>query len=164
MQLLSCVYSIYFHDREVKAAKSKCYHLRLSKAAGYIRRLTTLIILWWARRTDSSWSTSHILMSKYSLARTHLSVSDVQHQIFLRGWVLLQQKVSLAPKATMPGRSPPLALCTYWKKSKSKIKTAICTHRLHWQLWSLPTVHKTLTNEHLNLKIKCFVFFFFLKE
>lgn len=44
-QLLSCIYSIYFHDWEEKAAKPKYYHLKVSKAAGYIRRLTTLIML-----------------------------------------------------------------------------------------------------------------------
>lgn len=43
-QLLSCAYSVYFHDWEVKAAKPKRYHLKMSKAAGYIR-LTTLILL-----------------------------------------------------------------------------------------------------------------------
>lgn len=38
---------MYFHDWEVKAAKPKSYHLKLSNAAGYIQ-LSTLIIHGWA--------------------------------------------------------------------------------------------------------------------
>lgn len=99
-QFLFCIYSTHFHDWEVKAAKLKCYHLKLSKTTGCIRRPATLVILWWAWRTDSP-GPPEALGSRYSLARTDLSVSDVQHQVFLRGWVLWNSALegAIGPKS-----------------------------------------------------------------
>lgn len=42
------------HNWEGKAAKLECSPRRLSKAAGYIRLTTLIIILWWAWRAGSS--------------------------------------------------------------------------------------------------------------
>lgn len=149
-QLLSCVYSKYFHDWEVKAAKPKCYHLKPSKSAGYIRRLTTLITGWWAWRTDSSGPPeahgSHI----YDKV---LPCQDTPEHVWCAAPSLPQR---LSPSATegivgpkshnARGISSPGIM---YILKKSKIKVAVHTRRLHWQLRSLPTVHKTLIHEHL---------------
>lgn len=156
-QFLFCIYSIHFHDWEVKAAKLKCYHLKLSKTTGCIRRLATLVILWWAWRTDSP-RPPEALGSRYSLARTDLSVSDVQHQVFLRGWVLWNSALegAIGPKSHNAKKISSPGIMYILKKKKSKI--AIHTCRLHWKLWSLATVHKTFTDVHLQFKNKMFFF------
>ena len=135
MQLLSCVYSVYFHDWEVKAAKPKCNHLKLSKAAGYIRRLTPLITLSWAWRTDSarppeahgSHTYVKVLPCQDTPERVRCAAPNLPQRLSPSASEgVIGPKSHNARDISSPG--------IMYILKKSKIKIAIRTRRLHWQL------------------------------